>query len=726
MARTKAPSPGDDGYEKYRQSQADISRRRSATGREIGEIPAIVDIERRESCRHDLARFCTTYNPLAFPLPFSAAHRTAISRIEEAVGGSLFAFAMARGSGKSTLSRMGALWAVSYAHVRYAYLIGATNPKAKATLDALRKWIRYLDLYALDFPEVSYPAQKLAGIANRAGGQTCNGESTLIEWSGAYLALPTVPPPPNWPPNWPLRADGKVPTSGCVLNASGLTGEGLRGSLVTLTTGEQVRPDVVLLDDPQTPKSARSAAQNEARLSLVSADVLGMAGPGQKFGAVMPCTVIEVDDMVDQVLDRTKHPMWRGERSGILVSMPTYLERWDPYFEIYARCAQLDPADFTESNAYFIEHQVELEEGAVASWPERFTEKEVSAIQNSMHWYFRDSKAFWAEGQNRPLARVETSAAALTPELVAAKASNLPRGVVPRTATRITAAIDMGMDLVWWMVVAWDEKFGGTLIDHGVYPDQNRLYFSKSDPRPSLQNLPAVKGQGEDAALYAALTAAAGRVFRPWRQEETGAEFHVSKCLVDANYGPKTHLVYEWCARSPHASNLIPSHGKYFGPTTTPISAWPLKPGERKGPGGNWWRISPTKDSKRNHHIIIDTNAIKSFAADRLRAPFGAPGCLSLFAPPLDKHKLLADHLTAEYPVELKAKDAQKAIDVWQARPGRDNDWFDTLVYNVVAASVDGLVWSPAQNAGAPPPPPPPPPVKWSEVQRQRDREKGL
>jgi hypothetical protein len=52
--------------------------------------------------------------------------------------------------------------------------------------------------------------------------------------------------------------DGMVPTSGSVVGVSGLTGEGIRGSLKTLTTGEMVRPDFVLIDDPQTPESARS------------------------------------------------------------------------------------------------------------------------------------------------------------------------------------------------------------------------------------------------------------------------------------------------------------------------------------------------------------------------------------------------------------------------------------------------------------------------------------
>src|SRR5262249_3527758 len=159
------------------------------------------------------------------------------------------------------------------------------------------------------------------------------------------LILPTVPPPANWPRSWALRGDGMVPTSGSVVSASGLTGDGIRGSLLTLPTGDSLRPDLVLLDDPQTAESARSPAQNAMREQLIAADVLGMAGPGRTISAVMPATVIAPGDMVDCLLDRQKHPLWRGERTRMLRSMPTDLDAWERYREVWARCALREPPD---------------------------------------------------------------------------------------------------------------------------------------------------------------------------------------------------------------------------------------------------------------------------------------------------------------------------------------------------------------------------------------------
>jgi len=695
------PTPTTSDYSAYRDRQAGISRVRSAKGREIGAIPDILDPDRRERCRGSLRLFCETYNPDAFRLGWSDDHLKAITRIEEAATlGALYAFAMARGSGKTTLCRMAALWAASYRLCRYAFVIGATAPKARDTLDTLRILIRFLPDYAGDFPEISYPAIALAGIANRATGQTSSERSTLIEWSADRIVLPTVAPPSNWPRHWPLRTDGLVPTSGSIISSSGLTGEGIRGSLKTLTTGEMVRPDFVLLDDPQTPESARSRDQNTTRLQLVSADVLGMAGPGLAIAAVMPCTVIEPGDMVDEILNREKHPLWRGERSGILKSMPEDLAAWDRYFEIFGRCAQLEPPDFSESTAYYLAHQAELEAGAEASWPDRHEDWEVSAIQSAMHLYFRDARAFWAEYMNQPQDSNPAAAAALDPEALAAKTTNLPRRMVPRGCTRLTAMIDVGAHVLWYAVCALDESFAGGLIDCGSYPDQQRTYFTAADVRPALEEMPGVVGHSQDVAIYTGLTGLAAQILsRAYLQEETGAVMRIERCLIDANWGPGTDLVYEFCRRSAFAGLLYPSHGKFIGASSNPMSAWTAKPGERKGAG---WRLS-APESGRGRHVVFDANWWKTFVAERLRTPAGAAGCWSLFAPGPETHRMLVDHLTAEYPIEVEGRG--RRVEEWKDRPNRDNHWWDCLVGCAVAASVQGLTWSAQAAAGGTPPP---------------------
>jgi hypothetical protein len=226
-------------------------------------------------------------------------------------------------------------------------------------------------------------------------------------------------------------------------------------------------------------------------------------------------------------------------------SMPTDLAAWDDYFEVYRRCAQLEPPDFAEANAHYLAHRSELDAGAEAGWAARKLPGEVSATQHAMHLYFRDRRAFAAEYQNQPLPPDGPAGAnALDPDAVAEKVSNVPRGVVPRECSRVTAFIDVGAHVLWYAVVAWDERFGGTVIGYGPYPDQSRSYFAAADARPTLGDLPGAAGKPQEACIYAGLTAVAGRVLgTEYPQEETGAAVRVEKCLIDAKWGPGTDLV---------------------------------------------------------------------------------------------------------------------------------------------------------------------------------------
>jgi hypothetical protein len=660
--------------------------------REIGDIPKIANVRRRGRTLKSLKLFAETYCYPSLYHDWSKNQLRAIARIEEAVFQKLlFALAMERGSGKTTICRIAVLWAISNALCRYPFLIGATDTKAKESLDFVRTTIRFGTEYTADFPEIAFPAQCLQGIANRATGQTCNGESTLIDWSVDRIVLPTVPPPENWPKAWQLRDDGRVPTSGVLTSAAGLTGEGIRGSLKTLTTLEQVRPDLVLLDDPQTPESARSMTQNATRLQLVTADVLGMAGPGVGITGIMPCTVIEPGDMVDTILDRQKNPLWRGERTGILNAMPKLTPDLSAYFEVYARCMLKEPPDFTESNEHYQARQDALESGLEASWPDRKLSWEVSAVQHALHLYYRDPRGFAAEYMNRPTPPPEPGGPSrhLTPA-VAKKLSGTPRFEVPRNATRLSAFIDVGKHLLWYAVVAWDERYNGTAIDYGCYPPQARTDFSASDPQPSIQQLHA--GVPEDQAVYLALQTLAGRVLgRTYPRQDTNEPLTVGRCLIDRGWWPDVVMLF---ARREVAYRavVLPSKGWGEKPSSRPMNSWPTRAGEQVGPN---WRIGSAEHGK-GRQVTVDVDKWKGFAFDRLVTGPGGSGCLDLFGDEAHAHAMFARHCAAERGFGVAVEDSGKKYEKWEKRqPGLDNHLWDCVVGCCVAASIQGLVWNP-------------------------------
>ena len=122
-------------FDREQERLARISRERSESGRDIARdkagnwvYPEIESVRRRARCRNSLRLFCETYNPETFGLPWCADHLKAIARIEEAARfGALYGFALPRGSGKSVICRMAALWAVSYGLRRYVFVIGASQ-----------------------------------------------------------------------------------------------------------------------------------------------------------------------------------------------------------------------------------------------------------------------------------------------------------------------------------------------------------------------------------------------------------------------------------------------------------------------------------------------------------------------------------------------------------------------------------------------------------------------
>lgn len=685
MGRKRLNIPDATTYVKQKETRRERQAEISRGGRDIGQIRPIADVERRLACRDDPELFCKTYDAEAYPLAFCKDHRDMIQRIKEAATlGALYAIAMDRGKGKTTLCRSLARWAISYGIVRYVFLIGATHEKAKQNLEGIKSAMRFSPLYAADFPEICQPVQQLANLAQKAAGQLCLGHETLIGWGKDFVFLPTVPPPENWPKDWPLRSDGMVPTSGSVIGTSGLTGDGIRGSLITLATGENLRPDLVLLDDPQTPESAHSPSQNATRIQLVSADILGLAGPGKQLSAVMPCTVIVPGDMADTMLDRQKNPLWRGDRRRLLNSMPRNMGAWDLYFEVYREDALREPPNFERSNAYYLEHRGELDEGAEASWAERKLPEEVSAIQHAMHLFFRHgAQAFASEFQNQPLSIFDPAdhLPKLNADTICGRLNRHARQVVPSWATTLTASIDVHQKLLFYAVCAWGPDFGGSVVDYGAWPGQSRLYYSLRDANPTIETATGISSV--EGSIYASLTKLTESLLSAEWHQEAGAPMRVSRCLVDSGW--KSEAIYRFCRESLHGAIITPSKGIPISAEKSPIPEWPQKAGERRGLN---WLIRGAE--RRVRLLMFDTNFWKTHLAERLLMPMGDRSALTLYGDKPGLHRLLADHMIAEYRIRKEGRG--RRVDQWMMKPGDpDNHLFDVLVMNCVAASMCGI-----------------------------------
>jgi hypothetical protein len=662
---------------------------RSRNVRDItGDYPAPGDLETRAECERDFKRFCEVYFPNAFNLAWSDDHIRAISRMEEVIlGGGLFALAMPRGAGKTTLSIRAAIWALLYGHRRFVCLVASTEHYAQLLLKPIKTELTFNERLARDFRQVCYPLARLENNGRKCIGQLFDGEQTRIEWGKDHLTFPTMP---DW------ACDGPN-VSGSAVSVAGLTGA-LRGQSHTLATGEVIRPEVVILDDPQTRESAMSRTQSENRAAIIKGDVLGMAGPGRDIAAIMPCTVIRDGDMTSEMLDRGKNPEWSGQRTKMVYAFPVAEALWDQYHQIRDESLRAD-RDGSEATEFYAAHRAEMDEGARVAWPERFKPKaEISAIQHAMNLLHLDRHAFFAEYQNEPIPEDEARPDLLAADAIAAKVNRIPRGVVPIECTRLTAFIDVHQDVLYYAVVGWDDHFGGSVVDYGTYPDQKRAYFALRDATNTLGK--ATKAAGVEGRIYAGLGALADAILaREWARDD-GLATRVERCLVDAGWGNQSDVVYKFCRESAHAAALVPSHGRGIGASQRPMTEYAAKPGERVG--FHWYMPLESRGKRSIRKVIFDANFWKSFVHARLAVAPGDKGGLSLFGPKPSAHRLYADHLTAEYPVAIQRVGSSRVVDEWKPVVGRpDNHWLDCTVGCAVAASMGGSALPEAEAVGA-------------------------
>lgn len=657
-------------YEAMKEAARARNAELSAIGRDIGVIPEVIDPDRKARAATDFRFFCEAYFPEIFSLPWSPDHLKVIAKIETAVlRGGLFAMAMPRGSGKTTLAECACLWAVLYGHREFVSLIGSDAGHARNMLESIKVEFETNERVLDDFPEAVFPIHALERIHNRANGQLCNGKHTRIVWTADEIVLPTIP------------ASG---ASGAIIRVAGIESR-IRGMKFKRADGRAVRPTLVVLDDPQTDESARSDMQVRARLETLNGAILNLAGPGQKISGIMPCTAIRPGDMADQILDRDKHPAWQGERTKLVYAFPDNEKLWETYAQIRSDSFRND-GDGNEATEFYRKHRGEMDKGAVVAWPQRHNEDELSAIQHAMNLRLQDERAFWAEYQNQPLPQEEGESDQLNADAIAAKTNGHPRSVIPIGASHLTMFIDVQGKLLYWLVAAFEEDFTGYVVDYGAWPDQGKAYFTLREAQKTLARV--APGAGLEGSIYAGLEKLTEAYLgKCWRRDD-GAEMGIERCLIDANWGQSTDVVYQFCRQSAHAGLIMPSHGRYVGASSIPFSEYKRKKGERVG---LHWRVPTVQGRRQVRHVLIDTNYWKSFVHARLSVAMGDPGSLSLFGRKPGEHQLLAEHLTAEHRVRTEARG--RIVDEWKIRAGGpDNHWLDCLVGCAVAASILGAV----------------------------------
>jgi hypothetical protein len=665
-------------YELHKQLMAERQKAKTLSGQDIGAIPAIVNRPRRDRCIASFVEFCNTYLPDWFTLNWSPYHYKAASKIERAVrSGGLFAFSMPRGSGKTTMCRAAVLWAILCGQCKSVVLLAAAERSAERHLkQGLKKTLLKNQLLMDDFPHAIYPIRKLDGESKGAGGQRYKGEKTFIEWQSNQITFAWIPEPDSL-------------SSGAVIETMGMTAE-IRGPLYSLPDGSQMRPQLVLADDPQTRESAKSLTQSNSRVQTICGDVAYLAGPDSPIAVVCPMTVIYQGDMADQLLDREKHPEWQGERTRMVESFPKNLHLWDKYADIL-RQSQMKDGTPEEANKFYESNLKAMNEGCVVTWPERFYPDELSAIQHAMNKKIRDEASFYSECQNEPV-NIQEEVVNLTVDEICKRTTGYPEGTVPADCTEVTCFTDIQQDHMFWMRCGWTPQFTGYVLDYGGWPDQGRSYFTRHDVRIKLSGK---YGNDETAMVYNALEELAEKLVAHPLKTMDNREISVGRWCIDGGYFQRLPGLEGYVAQSKYKRLIAMTRGHFVGKNERPLSLSTYAIEQRIGPYEWYWRGG----KKDGGWITFNPNFWKMRVMLALMVEKMARGSIQLFnASPL-RHRMLAEHLLAETARKVMGKSGT----VWEFSEiaGRDNEGLDCLVGCALGAQTLGIVPDQERTRGA-------------------------
>lgn len=301
-------------------------------------------VVRREQAMRDYRFFARTYFPHYVKKGEAKLHSYLYERLPEIVDngiGDHEAIAAPRGNAKSTLvTQIFVIWCVVTGRKHYPLIIMDALDQAMTMLEAIKAELAFNQRIAMDFPEAS------------GGGRVWNA-GTIV-----------------------TANDAKVQAFG--------SGKRMRG----LRHGPH-RPDLVIGDDLENDENVRSPEQRDKLQSWLTKTVLSLGPADDSMDVIVIGTILHYDSVLARLL---KNPLWSSKKFQSIERWPDNMHLWDKWEEALLNLSE------AVAYAFYQEHKLEMEEGAVICWPDG------QPLYTLMVKRARDGRpAFDSEQQNDPL-----------------------------------------------------------------------------------------------------------------------------------------------------------------------------------------------------------------------------------------------------------------------------------------------------------------------------------
>ena len=653
-------------------------------------IPSPADPERRKRLEadphawllHYFGPGCGLADP--FTYQFTPQQCEMIESIEKAIkhGGDQ-SLALSRGEGKTTVARRLTIKGVLTGAVNYVVIFASTGPMAETILDGIDTDLTDNQLLREDYPEVCLPVLELEGAPQRANTQRANGvrlddgkafEMARLDyrWCGSELIFPKVPGSPS--------AGAIIATRGLDAAVRGLNKRGKR-------------PQLAIIDDPDTEHTAASEEQAAKLAKRIDAAIGGLGGQRRPIGRVMLTTIQSRISASYIYTDPAKKSTFKGRRYRFLVKPPEALDMWDEYVSMRLEDLQrrdengIDLDEFARrSHAFYISNRDKMDAGAIVSNPNRFidralpdgSQEEASALQHYFNLVARlGPENVRTEYDNDPPELDQHVDSGLAPTRIQRQVSGYDRRIVPPECVCITQGIDVRKVALHWVVRAWRQDGTGFVIDYGVHEVHGTTYGSD---------------EGLDEAVRKAILS---RMEATRTAEYIGTDGElreVDLTLVDAGW--RTDAVYAACHQVGLGIMPVMGFGKSSGCTQANFTEYQRRTPDKK-PGDRWF----LSRKSRLWLVAADADHWKSYEHDRWLTSPERPGSLRMFGIAADdkggrmsddekSHHAYARHICNEAEIEeMKGGVLRRR---WRAK-SENTHWLDASYYANVAASIKGI-----------------------------------
>jgi len=638
----------------------DASGRSNDIERILGHIPDVEDPERKESCRCDLPAYLRTYHGETFCLPFSSRHIAMLQRLQSAMMGfSAWMLETAfRAFGKTSLAEGAAMWAINYGHRKYVPIIGPDEAHAAKVAASIQTEYESNDVVCADFPEICWAIRALEGKFQRCASQSYRGKLTCVEWNSKTLVFPMI--------------EGS-PAAGSIIESRGYTGR-IRGLRHKRADGAVLRPDFAIFEDPQTEATAKSPSKCDNLLEILINAVLGLSGHTKRISVVVPATIIQQGDAIDQLAtDKERFGAWVHNNTPLMSSLPDKMDLWlGKYAEMRRAFDPELPGDQERaqaaSNEIYKDNREEMDTGAEATWAECFDDTEISAIQHGMNILIdRGEEYFASECQGQPIDARSQGIFELDQDVIARRVNGLPRLRVPATSQVLTAFVDVAHQRLDWIVVAWGPDFTGHVAAYGEWPENKKPLWD-------------TRYQSLSQGMLAGLTDCVNHINSLVVTRDDGEVLPLDRVLIDCGDPETRGEVFTICAGKRFGCNVLPSRGRAHHKFRMPS--------DKKVRSFVNAYLDVWKGSGRV--VIHDACVWRERIQKGLMSPEGTPGAIRIWGSERERHTKLAEQLCGERLIEKLVGETGE-IYKWYVVPGVGNHKLDCLVGSAVAAAIEGI-----------------------------------